>query len=154
MNSEEIKNNENVVPALSNDSIVSEPVPTPMGEVQNGLVDNTQVQETAPTVDNNIPAVDNNPVITVSSMAGGDEKFEVNEQKNDDVITSGTASEEEISIDASKEKVEVLDEYEISKDASDAKKADKKRVAFIVIIFLILFAFIFFMRPLIKWIGI
>ena len=71
------------------------------------------------------------------------------EEKKSEVITSGTATEEEIIIDASKPKAELLDEYEIKKDVSNEQKRFKKNIIFIVVVVILIILFIFLM-PLIA----
>ncbi len=71
-----------------------------------------------------------------------------------DVVTSGTATEEEIEIDASKPNVEVLDEYAINKDVEESKSKNKKNWTFIILFFAILFIAVFAFKYIIKYIGI
>lgn len=70
-----------------------------------------------------------------------------------DIKTSGTATEDEINIDASKPTVEILDEYEIKRDVLQEQKRYKKNVAFIVVIVLLIILFIIFMPYIVKRIG-
>ena len=70
-----------------------------------------------------------------------------------EVKFSGTATEEEIQIDATKPKEEVLDEYEIKMDVIAEKKRNRRNWIFILIVVFIIVAFIFAMPYIIKRIG-
>lgn len=70
-----------------------------------------------------------------------------------EVKLSGTATEEEIQIDATKPKEEVLDEYEIKMDVIAEKKRNRRNWIFILIVVFIIVAFIFAMPYIIKRIG-
>ena len=67
-----------------------------------------------------------------------------------EVKTSGTATEEEINIDASKPATEILDEYAINKDVKDQEKKFKKNWNFIIFIVILIIAFIILLPILIK----
>ena len=73
--------------------------------------------------------------------------------QNPEVKTSGTATAEEIEIDASKSNVEVLDEYAINKDVADSKSKNKKNWTFIIMFFAVLFIAIFAFKYIIKYFG-
>lgn len=97
-------------------------------------------------------------VQSAAGMSGGLNAKPAEEEKkeevpNPEIKTSGTATEAEIEIDASKSEVEVLDEYEIKKDIDDSNKKFKRNWIFIGIFFAILFIAIFFFRYIIKIIG-
>lgn len=69
------------------------------------------------------------------------------------IKTSGTATEEELVIDASKEAPEVLDEYAITMDAAAEKKKQKSNNVFIGIVFGVIIIFIILLRVIISIIG-
>lgn len=71
----------------------------------------------------------------------------------DNIKTSGTATEDEINIDASKPTTEILDEYEIKRDIMQEQKRYKKNIFFIVAIILVIIVFIIFMPYIVKRIG-
>lgn len=70
-----------------------------------------------------------------------------------DIKTSGTATEDEINIDASKPTAEILDEYEIKRDIMQEQKKYKKNIFFIVVIVLLTILFIILMPYIVKRIG-
>lgn len=70
-----------------------------------------------------------------------------------EIKTSGTATEEEIIIDASKPTAEVLDEYEIKRDVLQEEKKYKKNLTFIIIVIVLIIAFIVLMPFIVKKIG-
>lgn len=70
-----------------------------------------------------------------------------------EVKTSGTATEEEINIDATKEKTEVIDEFTVSQDVEVEKAKFKRNWTFIFIIVIIIVLFIIFLPTIIKKIG-
>ena len=72
----------------------------------------------------------------------------------DEVVTSGTATEEQIVVDAVKPENEVLDEEEIKKDVKEEKVKSKNSVLFIAVVILILVAFIIALPFIIKALGI
>ncbi len=67
---------------------------------------------------------------------------EVTPVVDNEVVTSGTATEEEIVVDATKPMNEVLDEDEIKKDVREEKEKTKSGVLFIIVIIAIIVAFI------------
>lgn len=77
----------------------------------------------------------------------------VEEKKIEVVQTSGTATEEELVIDASKSSAEVLDEFSISMDAAAEKAKNKKDNIFIAIVFGIIIVFIIFLKVITLFIG-
>lgn len=76
------------------------------------------------------------------------------EEKEIEVVqTSGTVTEEELVIDASKSSAEVLDEFSISMDAAAEKAKNKKDNIFIAIVFGIIIVFIIFLKVITLFIG-
>ncbi len=69
------------------------------------------------------------------------------------IKTSGTATEEEIIIDATKGTAEVLDEYAITMDAAAEKAKNKKNDIFIGVVFGVIILFIILLRVIIGVIG-
>jgi hypothetical protein len=69
------------------------------------------------------------------------------------IRTSGTTTEEELVIDASKAKVEILDEYAISMDAAAEKVRNKKNNIFVGVIFGIIILFVVLLRVIISIVG-
>ena len=68
----------------------------------------------------------------------------------DEVLTSGTATEEQIVVDAVRPENEVLDEEEIKKDVKEEKVKSKNNVLFIAVVIIILIAFIVALPFIIK----
>ena len=81
------------------------------------------------------------------------ETSEVKPEVVDEVKTSGTTTEEELIIDASKPETEILDEYEIKKDLAQEQKKYKRNITFIIIVILFIVLFIVFMPYIVKKIG-
>ena len=96
--------------------------------------------------------------VDVDFSAGLEVKKEEEEKEQtvtaDNIKTSGTATAEEIEIDATTQSAELLDEYAIKMDAATAKKRERKNLIFIIVVFSILFLFVILLRPIIKAIGI
>lgn len=69
------------------------------------------------------------------------------------IRTSGTATEEEIVIDASKQTAEVLDEFAITMDANAEKARNKKNNIFIGVVFGVIILFILFLKVIINIVG-
>ncbi len=69
------------------------------------------------------------------------------------IKTSGTATEEELIIDATKGTAEVLDEYAITMDAAAEKAKDKKNNIFIGVVFGVIILFIVLLRVIIGIVG-
>ncbi len=69
------------------------------------------------------------------------------------IKTSGTATEEEIVIDATKGTAEVLDEYAITMDAAAEKAKEKKNNIFIGVVFGVIILFIILLRVIIRIVG-
>ena len=69
------------------------------------------------------------------------------------IKTSGTATEEEIIIDATKGTAEVLDEYAITMDAAAEKAKNKKNDVFIGVVFGVIILFIILLRVIIGIVG-
>jgi hypothetical protein len=69
------------------------------------------------------------------------------------IKTSGTATEEEIIIDATKGTAEVLDEYAITMDAAAEKAKNKKNDIFIAVVFGVIILFIVLLRVIIRIVG-
>jgi len=69
------------------------------------------------------------------------------------IKTSGTATEAEIVIDATKSTVEVLDEYAITMDAAAEKAKNKKNDIFIGVVFGVIILFIILLRVIIGIVG-
>lgn len=69
------------------------------------------------------------------------------------IKTSGTATEEEIIIDATKGTAEVLDEYAITMDAAAEKAKNKKNDIFIAVVFGVIILFIILLRVIIGIVG-
>ena len=106
--------------------------------------------EPAPT-----PAVQPAPVVEAPAPAPAPTPapVPVATPQESEVKLSGTATEEEIQIDATKPKEEVLDEYEIKMDVIAEKKRNRRNWIFILIVVFIIVAFIFAMPYIIKRIG-
>ena len=139
-----------------------EPVVAPPPEAPKLVKDEVDPNAVA---DPAIGKVNPNPVkpenvvpVDVDLAAGVEAKVEEEEKAPtitaDNIKTSGTATAEEIEIDATTQSAELLDEYAIKMDAATAKKQEKRNIIFIVVVFAILFLFVLFLRPLIKMIGI
>ncbi len=69
------------------------------------------------------------------------------------IRTSGTATEEEIVIDASKQTAEVLDEFAITMDANAEKIRNKKNNIFIGVVFGVIILFILLLKVIINIVG-
>ncbi len=69
------------------------------------------------------------------------------------IRTSGTATEEEIVIDASKQTAEVLDEFAITMDANAEKIKNKKNNIFIGVVFGVIILFILLLKVIINIVG-
>lgn len=69
------------------------------------------------------------------------------------IKTSGTATEEEMIIDATKGTVEVLDEYAITMDAAAEKAKNKKNDIFIGVVFGVIILFVILLRVIIGIVG-
>lgn len=89
------------------------------------------------------------PIVESTNNVEASETIPVEEQ----VITSGTATEEEIEIDATKVPDEVLDEEEIKKDVKEENERTSKNIWFIIITIGIIAAFIAFLPYIIKTMG-
>ena len=169
------ENNEKVVNAAENSQNLNydfnfenqvenndEPVVAPPPEAPKLVKDEVDPNAVA---DPAIGKVNPNPVkpenvvpVDVDLAAGVEAKVEEEEKAPtitaDNIKTSGTATAEEIEIDATTQSAELLDEYAIKMDAATAKKQENRNIIFIVVVFAILFLFVLFLRPLIKMIGI
>lgn len=138
--------------------VVAPPPPEVPNLVKDEVDPNAVADPAIGKVNPNPVKPDNVVPVDVDSSAGLE--VEKEEQKEEspaitasEIKTSGTATEEEIIVDATTQSAELLDEYAIKMDAATAKKQEKKNLIFIILIFLIFFIFIFFLRPLIKFIG-
>lgn len=81
-------------------------------------------------------------------------KNEQGASEETDIKTSGTATEDELIIDASKPSVEVIDEYVIKKDLANEKNKEKHNTMFVIIFFLFIIGFIIALPFIKKMIGI
>ncbi|HPF82614.1 MAG TPA: hypothetical protein PLV83_00375 [Bacilli bacterium] len=75
------------------------------------------------------------------------------ETNTSNIVTSGTATEEDILKESNKEKVEVLDEYEIKQEIVNEDKKYKKNFIFIAIVVILIVAFIILLPLITKKIG-
>ena len=143
----------------NNDEPVVAPPPPEAPKLVKDEVDPNAVADPAIGKVNPNPVKPENVVPVDVDLAAGVEAG-VEEQENaptitaDNIKTSGTATAEEIEIDATTQSAELLDEYAIKMDAATAKKQEKRNIIFIAVVFAILFLFVLFLRPLIKMIGI
>ncbi len=143
----------------NNDEPVVAPPPPEAPKLVKDEVDPNAVADPAIGKVNPNPVKPENVVpVDVDLAAGVEAKVEEEEKAPtitaDNIKTSGTATAEEIEIDATTQSAELLDEYAIKMDAATAKKQEKRNIIFIVVVFAILFLFVLFLRPLIKMIGI
>ena len=143
----------------NNDEPVVAPPPPEAPKLVKDEVDPNAVADPAIGKVNPNPVKPENVVPVDVDLAAGVE-VEVEEEEKaptitaDNIKTSGTATAEEIEIDATTQSAELLDEYAIKMDAATAKKQEKRNIIFIVVVFAILFLFVLFLRPLIKMVGI
>lgn len=137
-------------------------------QVNTPLQSNSKIATSMPinaTPDPAIGQVNPNPVVVenvvpvdIDTAAGTEAKKEevakeVQQQTQSNIKTSGTATEAEIVIDATKEAPEVLDEYAISMDAVAEKKRIKKNNIFIGVVFGVIIIFIILLRVIINIVG-
>lgn len=133
-------------PAVAETPIVSAPTPVSVPDPAIGQVNPN------PVVPENIVPVD------VDTAAGATIVKPVVQVVEAPVVqtnikTSGTATEEEIIIDATKGTAEVLDEYAITMDAAAEKAKEKKNNIFIGVVFGVIILFIILLRVIIGIVG-
>jgi len=119
-------------------------------------MDNNQIPSVDSMINEAQPAVEPAPTPAVQpapAPAPTPAPAPVATPQQSEVKLSGTATEEEIQIDATKPKEEVLDEYEIKMDVIAEKKRNRRNWIFILIVVFIIVAFIFAMPYIIKRIG-
>lgn len=154
--------NNNIVTEGANTNVVTPPT---MSTVENTVpviepvVPTVQAIDVVP-VDQSVESVPVSPVVEpviqtnqpVNSIPVVEEVQPAGTLDNE-IKVSGTVSEEDINKVVSAPTVEVLDEYEIKKSASDEDARYKKNTMFIILIFALIIAFIIAMPYILKMIG-
>lgn len=127
-------------------SIFNGPLPTDAPQVEE------QVEETQEQVEE-VPEQ-----VVEESVEDEKAPLEVDEQNTleslDEVKVSGTATEEEIIVDATKPAEEVLDEEEIVKDVKEETEKSKRGLFFIFFILAIVVVFLYFLPQILKSTGV
>lgn len=111
------------------------------------------VEPAVPTSEQVIESTVTDEAIATTENVPSEEQVEDIKVETNEVKTSGTTTEEELVIDATKARSEVLDEFEIKMDVINEEKRYKKNLTFIIIVLLLIVAFIFLMPLIVKKIG-